>query len=93
MKLIPKKKYIITPHNTNIILNTPTLVLALPDTLSISPSKEDSKELFSEPTVPTTATNCPDKIRKFMLDNVGASVGFPQVNVPFSITIGSSTHN
>jgi len=66
------------------------LVLTLPETFSISPRKADTKELFPEPTVPTTATNCPDETRKFMFDKVGGSVSSPQVNVPFSITRGSS---
>jgi len=65
-------------------------VFALPETFSSSPKKADTKELLPEPTVPTTATSCPDETRKFMLDNVGASVSSPQVNVPFSITRGSS---
>jgi len=65
-------------------------VFALPETFSSSPRKADTKELF--PTVPTTTTSCLDETRKFMFDNVGASVGSPQVNVPFSITRGSSTN-
>lgn len=72
---------------------TLTLVLTLPEVLSISPRKADTKELFPEPTVPTTATNCPDEIRKFIFDNVGISVGSPHVNVPFSITSGSSVNH
>jgi len=67
-------------------------VFALPETFSSSPRKADTNELFPEPTVPTTATSCPDETRKFMFDNVGASVGSPQVNVPFSIIRGSSTN-
>ncbi|KAE9544997.1 hypothetical protein AGLY_000540, partial [Aphis glycines] len=55
-------------------------VLTLPETFSISPRKADTKELFPEPTVPTTATNCPDETRKFMFDNVGGSVGSPQIH-------------
>lgn len=65
-------------------------MLTLPAILSISPRKADTKELFPAPTVPTIATNCPDEIRKFIFDNVGVSVGSPQENLPFSITIGSS---
>jgi len=67
-------------------------VLALPETFSISPRKADTKELFPEPTVPTTATKFPVETRKLMFDNVGASVGSPQVNAPFSITRASSTN-
>lgn len=67
-----------------------TLVLTLPETLSISPRKADTKELFPEPTVPTTATNWLDVILKLMFFNIGASADSSQVNVPFSITRGSS---
>jgi len=74
------------------IVGTLTLVLALPEIFSISPRKADTKELFPEPTVPTTATNFPVEIRKLMFDKVGASFRSPQVNAPFSITRGSSTN-
>jgi len=65
-------------------------VLALPESFSISPRKADTKELFPEPTVPTTATNCPNETRKLMFNNVGATVRSLQVNEAFSITRQSS---
>lgn len=92
-QLIPEKNIIKMYRNTQFKFIVITLVFTRPETLSISPRKADTKELFPAPTVPTTATNCPDEICKLIFDNVGFSVGSPQVNVPFSITRGSSINN
>ena len=64
-------------------------MLTLPVILSISPKKADTRELFPEPTVPTTATREPCWKLRLMLRKTGSS-SVPHENVPFSITRGFS---
>jgi len=55
--------------------------------LFISPRSAEIRELFPEPTEPTTAANCPGFMCRFIPFNVGAS-STPQEKDPFSIVNG-----
>lgn len=67
------------------------MVLTDPDNLYISPKKADIRELFPDPTGPTTATKLPEFIFISRFLKIGEPFVPSHEKSPFSMESGTST--